>query len=77
MKFLIENVDICWGEKWKKGFKKCYSDMFEQFKDKITEDDKHYYIEINTLEELMKLSNLTDTLIIEEDSITIYDDYIE
>lgn len=39
---------------------------------------KHWEIEINTLEELIALSDREDTqLIIDKENITVYDDYVE
>ena len=68
-----------------------YRKLFDKFKDKIIMQNngqyKQYYIEIDTLEELMEIYNIVDVdIIIGEDYlsnskgkmlITIYDDYIE
>ena len=74
-------------EELEEGYKK----LFDKFKDKITNSNngqyKEYYIEINTLEELIDIYNIVDeSIIIGQDFlynskdkmlITIYDDYIE
>ena len=65
-----------------------YKELFEEFKDKITNSNngqyKEYYIEINPFEELMRICNIVDEdIIIGQDFlynkmlITIYADYIE
>ena len=68
-----------------------YRKLFDKFKDKIIMQNngqhKQYYIEIDTLEELMEIYNIVDVdIIIGEDFlynskdkmlITIYDAYIE
>lgn len=71
----------------KEGMKIEYDKVFNYFKDKITEVEEGYFIEINTLEELTKLFELAEeNLIIWKDvwgeneeglEISIYDDYIE
>ena len=38
-------------------------------------DAKDYYVDINSLEQLMNLVDLEGTLVLDKDSIEIYDDY--
>ena len=84
MKFRLRSV-FC---NSKSNIKMEYNELFERFKDNIVDEDKwNYYIEINTLEELIELYKLVNKdIIIEKDTfeksedninITIYDDYIE
>ena len=86
MKFRLDSAKYD-SEKLKEGYKK----LFDKFKDKIIMQNnghhKQYYIEIDTLEELMEIYNIVDEdIIIGQDFlydskdkmlITIYDDYIE
>ena len=87
MKFRLYSAKYISSEELKEGYKK----LFDKFKDKITIQNnghhKQYYIEIDTLEELMEIYNIVDEdIIIGQDFlydskdkmlITIYDDYIE
>lgn len=86
MKFKFESIRYCFGDE-RKDMKECYDKAFEYFKDKIVRENDNYYIEIDTIEELMKLFSLTTELIISDESIlgnreimpcvTIYDYYID
>lgn len=87
MKFRLDSAKYSGSEELKEGYKK----LFDKFKDKITMHNnghyKQYYIEINTLEELIEIYNIVDeSIIIGQDFlynskdkmlITIYDDYME
>lgn len=82
MKFLLGSAKYSCGSK---DLKDCYKEAFEYFKDKITKVDDNfwnYYIEIDTIEELMKLKFFVkkELIISSEnyrDCILIYDDYLE
>lgn len=82
MKFTLSSIKC-----YKEEMEVEYGEVFKYFKDKITKTKQGYFIEIDTLEELIKLFELAENnLIVGEDvwgvskghlEIAIYDDYIE
>ena len=63
----------------KEGMKIEYDKVFNYFKDKITEVEEGYFIEINTLEELLALMDevRVEIVIGRSNKITNIDGYIE